>query len=257
MIKFFRKIRQSLLNDGKTTKYFKYAVGEIILVMIGILLALQVSNWNEKRNNKTKLESYILTYKDVLKFNLQLFDNNIKGSEYYIKRNINTLQIRNFDSIPLDSLENWIETFYVNFDTKNFVHESFKNSQITDFGKYDTIINRMQVYYTWGYAEIAEVIRQHNDAVDKADDFWRFQQNSYELNYNNDSKTSLQTKKVRKERIVKLIKSPRARNILKLDIRKKKATIEWLKEYKKRSINNILQINRTLNLKDETIYSPE
>jgi hypothetical protein len=52
MIKFFRKIRQNLLSEGKTGKYFKYAIGEIVLVMIGILLALQVSNWNQDRKDR-------------------------------------------------------------------------------------------------------------------------------------------------------------------------------------------------------------
>ena len=52
MIKFFRKIRQDLLSEGKTGKYFKYAIGEIVLVMIGILLALQVSNWNQERKDR-------------------------------------------------------------------------------------------------------------------------------------------------------------------------------------------------------------
>jgi len=49
MIKFFRKIRQNLLKEGKTARYFKYALGEIILVVIGILIALQINNWNEYR----------------------------------------------------------------------------------------------------------------------------------------------------------------------------------------------------------------
>jgi hypothetical protein len=52
MIKFFRKIRQNLLMENKTGKYFKYAIGEIVLVMIGILLALQVSNWNQERKDR-------------------------------------------------------------------------------------------------------------------------------------------------------------------------------------------------------------
>ena len=52
MIKFFRQIRQTLIMENKTTKYFKYAIGEIILVVIGILIALQINNWNE--NNKLK-----------------------------------------------------------------------------------------------------------------------------------------------------------------------------------------------------------
>ncbi len=54
MIKFFRKIRQNLISEGKTVKYLKYAIGEIMLVVIGILIALQVNNWNE--NRKLKVE---------------------------------------------------------------------------------------------------------------------------------------------------------------------------------------------------------
>ena len=60
MIKFFRKIRQKLLAEGlpagqagKAVNYLKYAIGEIVLVMIGILLALQINNWNEHRKNKS------------------------------------------------------------------------------------------------------------------------------------------------------------------------------------------------------------
>jgi hypothetical protein len=52
MIKFFRRIRQNLLLEGKTANYFKYAIGEIVLVMIGILLALQVSEWNTNRKRQ-------------------------------------------------------------------------------------------------------------------------------------------------------------------------------------------------------------
>jgi len=54
MIKFFRKIRQNLLMENKTGKYFKYAIGEIVLVVIGILIALQINNWNEQRKDRTK-----------------------------------------------------------------------------------------------------------------------------------------------------------------------------------------------------------
>ena len=55
MIKFFRQIRKSLLMEtGKTSKYLKYAIGEIILVVIGILIALQINNWNENRKLQTQ-----------------------------------------------------------------------------------------------------------------------------------------------------------------------------------------------------------
>lgn len=56
MIKFFRKIRQNLLMENKTGKYFKYAIGEIILVVIGILIALGINNWNENRKDSIQEE---------------------------------------------------------------------------------------------------------------------------------------------------------------------------------------------------------
>lgn len=59
MIKFFRKIRQQLLTENRFSKYLLYAVGEIMLVVIGILIALQINNWNEDRKEK-KLEKVFL-----------------------------------------------------------------------------------------------------------------------------------------------------------------------------------------------------
>lgn len=59
MIKLFRNIRKNLINEGKTTKYFKYAIGEIVLVVIGILIALQINTWNQNKENR-KQEVQIL-----------------------------------------------------------------------------------------------------------------------------------------------------------------------------------------------------
>jgi len=66
MIKFFRHIRQNLLNEGKTTKYFKYAIGEIILVVIGILIALSINNWNEERKTKNTINGIYAIVKSDL-----------------------------------------------------------------------------------------------------------------------------------------------------------------------------------------------
>src|SRR6056300_1263594 len=60
MIKLFRRIRKNLISEGKTGKYLKYAVGEIVLVVIGILIALQLNNLNENRKNNV-FEKEILT----------------------------------------------------------------------------------------------------------------------------------------------------------------------------------------------------
>ncbi|WP_115461322.1 DUF6090 family protein [Winogradskyella aurantiaca] len=73
MIKFFRRIRQNLLSEGKTGKYFKYAIGEILLVVIGILIALQVNNWNESQKKRHLKNQYKTSLKiDLVKDTLQL-----------------------------------------------------------------------------------------------------------------------------------------------------------------------------------------
>ena len=58
MIKFFRKIRQKLLSENKFSKYLIYAIGEIILVVIGILIALSINNWNETKKQEQRAIIY-------------------------------------------------------------------------------------------------------------------------------------------------------------------------------------------------------
>lgn len=59
MLPFYRKIRKKLLADSKLKKYLTYAIGEILLVVIGILIALQINNWNEERKERIKTNGYI------------------------------------------------------------------------------------------------------------------------------------------------------------------------------------------------------
>lgn len=71
MLRFFRTIRRRLLDSGSLRKYLVYAIGEILLVMIGILLALQVNNWNEKRKTYDKQKGYLLLIKNEMVNNLE------------------------------------------------------------------------------------------------------------------------------------------------------------------------------------------
>ncbi|MAB47293.1 MAG: hypothetical protein CMC05_01555 [Flavobacteriaceae bacterium] len=66
MINFFRKTRQKFLRENRFTKYLLYATGEIILVVIGILIALQVNNWNIDRQVKNKEQAYLLEIRNNL-----------------------------------------------------------------------------------------------------------------------------------------------------------------------------------------------
>jgi len=92
MIKFFRAIRQNLLKEGKTANYLKYAIGEIVLVMIGILLALQVDNWNQNRLEKLKEKKILVELKRDLASNDTILQREIENQQIIIEEITKTME---------------------------------------------------------------------------------------------------------------------------------------------------------------------
>ncbi len=119
MLNFLRKLRR---KEMKGTKYFKYAIGEIFLVMVGILLALTINNWNEGRKQKEKTEAIISQIIDELKLDIEVLQSVNKG--YFMKDSlIEQYKKSDFDK-PLKTnldttlLENMIRT-YLPFEIHN------------------------------------------------------------------------------------------------------------------------------------------
>ena len=102
MIKFFRKIRQNLLSEGKTGKYIKYAIGEIILVVIGILIALSINNWNNNKQLRHTEQVYLLSLQNEFKTNLKKINDCIIEN----KARINSVEQMHtlFDNNVLDTI---------------------------------------------------------------------------------------------------------------------------------------------------------
>lgn len=90
MIKFFRRIRQKLLEENRFSKYLLYAIGEIILVVIGILIALQINNWNENQIQRKKERNILTEMQDDLNKNIQEFKVAITNEKMIIQ-NINDI----------------------------------------------------------------------------------------------------------------------------------------------------------------------
>lgn len=104
MIKFFKQFRQSLIMQNNSAKYFKYALGEVILVMIGILLALQVNNWNNKRLER-QLEKSVLKQARI---DIQSMLNDMRGDEEAlnmgIKSHLNIVEYIEQDAVYHDTM---------------------------------------------------------------------------------------------------------------------------------------------------------
>lgn len=103
MIKFFRKIRLKFIEGKNMGKYFQYAIGEIILVVIGILIALQLNNWNVDLANQKKLKN-----------NVTILIENLQKDSVQILRNQGRIER---DLFILDDYEKRISATHANLDT--------------------------------------------------------------------------------------------------------------------------------------------
>ncbi len=83
MFKFFRRIRRSLIAESKTGKYLAYAAGEVVLVVIGILIALQLNNWNSDRIDGIKEQGFVVNLKRDLSNQLEAIDRQLRDEALY------------------------------------------------------------------------------------------------------------------------------------------------------------------------------
>ncbi|MCP9198591.1 DUF6090 family protein [Gramella sp. GC03-9] len=124
MIKFFRNIRRRLLRENRFNRYLLYAIGEIILVVIGILIALQINNWNEERKLKNLEVSYYESlYQDLLQDSLEV-EFKIRNAQRNIRQINNVLEFINnnyeITRTSIDSVE-WPRNNYYK-DTLALIH---------------------------------------------------------------------------------------------------------------------------------------
>ena len=103
MIKFFRKIRQNMIKENKVSKYILYAIGEILLVVIGILIALNINNNNELKQQRSKELNYLKNIKTDLKLNIAHLDNYIATRETAINSANNI--IAHYEGKPITDLK--------------------------------------------------------------------------------------------------------------------------------------------------------
>ena len=139
MIKFFRKIRQNLLLEGNTGKYLKYAIGEIILVVIGILIALQINNWNEGQKSARQEKTYYCKIAEDLQVDIQNIDSSLVTLD---KRLENTERfLKTLLKTPNDK-QGILKYFIPTFRHYRFIPTKPAIVDITSSGKLETLRNQ-------------------------------------------------------------------------------------------------------------------
>lgn len=194
MIKFFRHIRRRLLAESRFTRYLLYAVGEIVLVVIGILIALQINNWNEQRKLRGQEVKLLQAFKnslesDTASFNAYIYEywtihNSIQKLQRHIKADLpyhdsldfhflnstaywspridqavfSTVTSSNLNLIRNDSLKKSIVSYYT-FAKSDFDVKIAKYSSIIDHASRDVFSTRFD--QLWNVNDRAMIVHDY------------------------------------------------------------------------------------------------
>ena len=159
MIKFFRTIRKQLLGEGNAGRYFKYAIGEVLLVVIGILIALQINNWNLERKNNQLKENYLTRLvndiaQDTSNINEVITNLDIcqKAITHFTQAIHTSTEVKDLDSTISKYFElGWIIMDFVVTDN---TYKDLSQTGNMNIIKNDTLVDDIIAYY--GYVKIVE-----------------------------------------------------------------------------------------------------
>lgn len=139
MIRFFRQIRQGLLTDNKFGKYLLYAVGEIILVVIGILVALSINNWNDEKKQRATEIHYLKNLKTDLQLNIAELNRYIGIRNSRIESATKVLE--HYEGKPLRNLKDFMENAVRVYGWQRFTQQDNTFQELINSGNLALISN--------------------------------------------------------------------------------------------------------------------
>jgi hypothetical protein len=167
MISFFRRLRQKLLSENKFARYLLYALGEIVLVVIGILIALSINNWNQQRIKSDKEEAYLINLDRDLDNQLVSIDIQIEYEQKYIDAAKPVLDgYHSTSTLYIDSLTSY--RLQVLMERKTFVRTDPTYEELISTGNIDVLKNsdlRNSLLEYYQELERVEKVIQNNNTL--------------------------------------------------------------------------------------------
>tara|TARA_R100001143_G_scaffold63570_1_gene72064 strand:+ start:23707 stop:24498 length:792 start_codon:yes stop_codon:yes gene_type:complete len=163
MLKFFRTIRKKLIEEDNVRKYLLYAIGEILLVVIGILIALQVNNWNELRKDNEREQVYLHLLHQNLSTDLIVLKMNKQFYKEVLENGTRVLSyLRNEEVVEYTHWELLVSAFHASqiwsILLENSTYEELKSTGDLSLLQNASIRNRLGFYYGGGMTRYLETM---------------------------------------------------------------------------------------------------
>ena len=211
-----KNLKNNSLKERKFKHYILYAFGEIFLIIAGILIAVNINNWNEKRAFLKKANSYIADVKKDLEIDTSYFGNAVKRIELkidYKKRLLNQDSIANYSTRTIQGI---LSTGTNNITINKGAFEKIVESGILTLPEKKFLFEKLDNYYSNYINYLNEFNKWEENSVKKDMDFWVYQDN-YDLEYF-DSLYPTHKSESNRKKLMKVLNSSKGRNYIHMGI---------------------------------------
>lgn len=252
MIKLFRKIRQNMIAQNKVSNYLLYAIGEIVLVVIGILIALQINTWNQERINKQKAIGYLNNLVEDIKSDTIYFNQNINNYKISLSNNKRLFVNDDYKMLEADSIIRLVSSYYETDKTSSQTYEKIKNAGLIESLGSEEVNKAINDYYNVEISFYQDMLVWDKQYSVKDTNFWFYNdhfESSSTRYYNINALPFINSAAKRKEDLINLIESIQGRNHLRQAIIRKEHTLKRAKGFVTAAENLIDMITKELNSK--------
>ncbi len=260
MIKFFRKIRQQLLSENKVGKYLLYAFGEIILVVIGILIALQLNTTKENKEKTDLGYKYLTEMKKEVQGDIFVLESRIIMLKKSIKNQEAALNTKSIATLPLDSVLMIMNRPNIGgFEISELTFIKMKNLGLTALSNNDSLNSKINTYYNSDLAFFKKAINftfekyhEYTHYLTYVEETIDYSHKDYEFpSLYNQSKQSLDS--VNRINRIKYITSLKGRNLILKNLDRKRYALRTLNLIQKQSVTLLKSIYQDLKTQNPQI----
>ena len=216
----FKELKNKMIAENKMKSYFIYALGEIILIVIGILVAMNLGDWKDKNDTISLAKTHIKEIQNDLKKDTAVFGSEIRKIDVIMKYKRMILEN---DSIQKMSPDDFLSVLTVGYHNIKINANSFnrmKESGVVSLKEYEELFKRINSYYTFYNTYLENRNEWEIGLFEKDVNYWLYQ-NKVEI-YMNDSIPVSQNPLIRKKNLMLMLQSPEGRNVVKMSLLREK-----------------------------------
>ena len=242
MIKLFRNIRKKFLSEGKTNNYLKYAIGEIVLVVIGILIALQINNWNQNRIENNRARKLLKNMVEDLATDTLMLNRSITNYEFQSNNCVKLLNDSLFANTKTDSIFFMLPLNQAGLLLTTQAFDKINNASLTSLLGSSELDQAISEYYITSAEYAEKQFTWEEQRTNKDEDFWldalEMEIPQYFKVKNNPSYK--QSESERKQELLRVIASTEGRQRIRFALDRKQMILYSIKIRKEMAMLNSL-----------------